>query len=253
MSMLAFQRYQIEFCAHTRAPRCQPKPKGVPAKRIGIYAELLFNNLESTLSSCFPVSRKVLGVRRWQTLVRNFLAHYRCATPLFRQIPEEFLLWLQQGASAELPPYLPQLAHYEWVELALAVSDAVAPEGIHTAGDLLEGVPVLAPALMLLRYDWPVQHISPRRKPTQPLNEPVFLLVFRDVSDEVRFIELNPITARLVELLQLGSRTGYVVLTQISAELAHSEPERIVAFGADILANLREQGAILGTLLVSNS
>lgn len=247
MSEPAFQRYQAQFCAHARDPRHQPKPDGVAAKRIGIYAELLFNNMDGTLSGCFPVCRKVLGVRRWNSLVRAFLVQHRCATPLFREIPQEFLAWLQQQTSAELPPYLPQLAHYEWVELALAVSDAAMPEDIVADGDLLQALPVLAPALMLLRYDWPVQHISPRRRPRQPLAEPVWLLVFRDADDEMRFIELNPVSARLVELLQSADRPGRAALLQIAAELGHPEPERIVAFGADILASLREQGAILGT------
>jgi hypothetical protein len=246
MSQSDFQRYQNEFCAHARNPRLHPRPAGVSAKRIGIYAELLFNNMEGTLSGCFPVCKKVLGVRKWNKLVRVFFAEHRCTTPLFRQIPEEFLQWLQQADPVGLPPFIPQLAHYEWAELAVAVADATMPAAWNADGDLVEGKPVLTPALMLLRYDWPVQRISPRFKPIQPLTEPVSLLVFRDAMDEVRFIELNPVSAHLVELLQEGSRTGREALISIAQALRHPDAEQVVTFGAQILADLKARGAILG-------
>jgi len=248
MSVSSLQRYQIEFCAHARSPKTHPRPAGIAAKRMAVYAQLLFNNMESSLAGCFPVCKKVLGLRRWNALVREFFARHRCATPLFRQIPEEFLQWLQETERRNIPPFLPQLAHYEWVELAVAVSDAHRPVGWEADGNLLAGKPVLSSALMLLRYDWPVQRISPRFKPVQPLADPVWLLVFRDPDDEVRFIELNPVSAHLVELLQAGNFTGREALLEIAKALRHPDPEQVVAFGSTVLSELRQNGAILGTL-----
>ncbi len=248
MSEPLFRRYQAEFCAHVRDPKARPRPRGVAAKRIGIYAELLFNNMESTLARCFPVCKQVLGVRRWRTLVRAFLAGHRCTTPLLRQIPREFLDWLQESPGLDLPPYLPQLAHYEWVELALAVADAEPPR-YASNGDLLDGVPVLAPALLLLRYDWPVQRISPRFKPDIPLMQPVWLLVFRDAGDEICFIELNAVSARLIELLQPASQTGRTALRQVAEEMRHPDAEQVMAFGLALLQDLHVRGAILGTAM----
>lgn len=244
----AFQQYQQAFCTHVRDPKSAARPHGVNARRIAIYAELLFNNMESTLAGCFPVCRKVLGIRRWNRLVREFFAEHRCTTPLFRQIPEEFLLWLEEGCSSGLPPFLPQLAHYEWVELAVAVSDAPLPTGWDSEGDLLETIPVLTPALMLLSYDWPVQRISPRFKPVEPLSEPIWLLVFRDMHDEVRFNELNPVSAALIRQLQAGNLTGREALMNIARMLGHNDPAPIIAFGSEFFGQLRAAGAILGAI-----
>jgi hypothetical protein len=248
MNQRKFQQYQQAFCAYARNPRTEPRPPGVSARRIAIYAELLFNNMESTLSRCFPVCRKVLGVRRWQRLVREFFATHRCATPLFRQIPEEFLHWLDEAAPLDLPPFLPQLAHYEWVELAVAVSDAPQPSGWEAELDLLDNIPVLTPALMLLSYDWPVQKISPRFKPNEPLPEPLWLLVFRDTADEVRFNEINPVSAELIRLLQTGTLTGRAALTEIARTLGHEDAAPITTFGHRLLQELHERGAILGAM-----
>lgn len=254
--MTSFHRYQAEFTGHIRDPKANARPAGTAKRGMDVYAEIVFNNMEETLSACFPVIRKVLGVRRWKPLVRTFLAQHRCATPWFRQIPEEFLRWLETEpeAIADLPPFLASLAHYEWMELAIAVSDAtldittLAPEG-----DLLDGIPVLAPALALLQYPWPVHRISPRFKPVEPPTEPVHLLVFRDADDEVLFNELNPVSARLIGQLQSGNFTGRQALEHIATELLHPDPQAVIRFGADLLHDLRQQGAVWGSVRPSEN
>lgn len=253
----AFQQYQLQFTGHLRNQKLNARPPKVPVRRMRVYNEIVFNNLLSAVSACFPVLISVLGQRAWQKLVRGFFAQHQCHSPLFRQIPEEFLRYLQQlddVSLAKLPPYLKSLAHYEWIELALAVADVdTGTDHIDADGDLLEGQPVLAPALALLSYDYPVQLISPRFKPHEPLAQPVNLLVFRDAADDVRFIELNPVTARLLGILQTENLTGRQALEKIAAEMAHPDPQAIVAFGRTILADLQAQGAILGALAPSQT
>lgn len=248
----AFQQYQIQFTNHIRNPRENPRPPKVVAKRMRIYTEIVFNNLESSVSACFPVTKKVLGVRAWERLVRSFFAHHQCHSPLFRQIPEEFLRYLETLEAGEhtLPPYLKSLAHYEWIELALAVADvSLDMSKIDVNGNLLENRPAFPPALALLSYDFPVQLISPRFKPRKSLVEPVNLLVFRDSEDNVQFIELNAVTARLLGILQTEALTGRQALEKIAAEMAHPDPQTIIQFGHGVLEDLRTQGAILGTFI----
>lgn len=244
-----FQRYQLQFTSHIRNPKSAPRPARVDARRMRVYTEIVFNNLFAAVSACFPVAQQALGKRAWRRLVRGFFADYRASTPLFRQIPEEFLRYLE--TCSDLPPYLRNLTHYEWIELAIASAEAEVDTARLDAGaDLLEGIPVFAAAHALLSYDYPVHRISARFKPKQPLAEPVHFLVFRDSGDDVRFIELNPVTARLLGLLQDGGPGGGLTsrqaLLQIAHELAHPQPEAIVRFGAGILQDLKAQGALLG-------
>jgi hypothetical protein len=239
--MHAFQAFQREFGRHVRDPRRAPRPAGVPARRMAIYNELLFNNLTGFLDACFPVTRQILGEMRWRRLHRAFFREARCHTPYFREIPRTFLDWLPHAAG---PRWLRELAHYEWVELALDVMDAALPSH-DPQGDLMTGVPLLVPALMNLAYDWPVQRIGPDYRPRQP--HPTHLLVYRDADDEVQFIELNPVSARLVDLLLAGQLSGRAACTAIAAELGHADPQPVIAHGAPLLAELRAAGALLGT------
>ncbi len=239
--MYAFQEFQRDFGRHLRDPRAAAVPAGVPARRMAIYSELLFNNLTGFLDACFPVTRSVLGERHWRRLNRTFFREVRCHTPYFREIPREFLEWLPADAG---PVWLKELAHYEWVELALDVMATDTPSH-DLRGDLLAGVPVLAPALMNLAYAWPVQRIGRDYRPRKP--KPVHLLVFRDAADAVQFVELNPVSARLATLLQEGGRSGRAACLAIAAELGHPQAETVVAHGATVLAELRAVGAILGS------
>jgi len=246
-----FQRYQLAFAAHIRDPRTHPRPAGVDARRMKIYTELLYNNIESFLLACFPVMRQVLGARKWAKLVRAFFSTHRSHTPYFRQVPDEFVQFLQNEWAPPVgyPPYLLALAHYEWIELVLSVSNRDVDGAVDAGGDLFEGVPVLNPVLANLRYDWPVHRIAPRRK-VQPAE--THLLVFRDPADQMQFSEINAFTARLLALLEPGTRSGRGALETIAVESRHPDPGLVLQAGGALLADLRGRGAILGVLQPGN-
>ncbi|HSH54293.1 MAG TPA: putative DNA-binding domain-containing protein [Methylotenera sp.] len=239
----SFQRYQQTFSAYIRDPINQPRPKDVPVERIAVYEEIVFNNILEAISACFPVAQKVIGKAGWLKLVRAFLRDHSANSPIFRKIPEEFLSFL--ATQQNLAPYIPSLCHYEWVELAVGSSEAtVDRHSIDAIGDLLEHQPALVPAMQLLNYEFAVHKISARNKPKDKVNTQ--LLVYRDAEDSVKFIELNNVTYRLIELLQQGTTTGRQALTIIASDLAHPQPESVIQFGLEILEDLRHQGIILG-------
>ncbi len=244
-----FQRYQREFTAHIRDPKGASRPKGVPARRMKVYNALLYNNMEGFLLSCFPVCREVLGKRRWDRLVRAFFRDHANHTPYFRQIPDEFLKYLQEEWTPgdDYPAFLPELAHYEWVELELDTSDReVGVSAFDPAGDPLAGRPVLNPVMRVLAYRWPVHQLSPRYKPAEPPEQPTFTLAFRDAEHRVRFTLINSATARLLSLLQENdSLTGLAALGLLEADMA-LPAGALLAHGAQLLDDLRRQGAILG-------
>jgi hypothetical protein len=245
--MSALQSYQRQFTRHIRDPLHACRPKGVNARRMGVYTEIVFNNLAEVVSACFPVCRSILGVRRWNRLLRRFFIEHQCTSPLFRQIPEEFLRWLET-TQEDAPPFLYSLAHYEWIEMALAFSDATCSEHFAepVTGDMLGKRPVLAPALALLSYPFAVHRINKRRQPEHPDDQLTHIVVFRRADDVVKFIVLNPVSARLLALLSAGNLSGEQVLRQIAAEMQHPKPQVVIDGGLEIMEGLRAEGVIIG-------
>jgi hypothetical protein len=249
--MMAFQAVQRQFLAHLRNPGQQPLPTGFAPQGVALYTDLLFNKFNDSLTTCFPVTHAILGEKAWQQLLKSFIARHRCLSPYYRQIPDEFIQYLQaEWVNHTGLPYLPELAHFEWVELILAITDAEPVVQYESSvNDWLAYHPVFAPVLQLLHYAYPVQRINENYQPATPPEQATHILGFRDKDDAVQFIELNPATARLVEILQ-DTDDSYTVreaIQQIAAELQHPEPSALFDFGAATLADLMQQGAILGT------
>lgn len=245
-----FQQYQFEFSAHIRNPAQNKRPQGVEPRRMKIYNELLYNNLEGFLLACFPVLHRILGKRKWAKLVREFFAEHQCHSPFFRQIPDEFVHYLknERVVREEDPVFLQDLAHYEWIELMLSVSiKEIDFSLIDKEGDLMGKRPALNPVLSLQSYTYPVHRIGPKFKPATSPQEKSHFAILRNIQDEVKFIVLNPLSMRLLHLLQTDDLTGEQALQQIATEMPHLAPQLVLAGGLEIMQSLRDAQVILGT------
>ena len=248
-----FIQRQYEFAAHIRDPQHQPAPAGIEDRRLGIYRELFYNNVEGFLSNSFPVLRKLMDDDNWHAMARDFYARHQCHSPLFLEIPREFLNYLQQERTdcADDLPFLSELAHYEWVELALSVADVGDADNgnghtLTASGhDVLDSVPRVSTLAWPFSYHYPVHKISPEFTPETPSEQPTYLLVYRDAEDDVGFIELNPVSARLFALLQEDTGlSGRRALQQIAAELQHPNPQVVIEGGRQILQEWQQRGIV---------
>lgn len=239
--MKDFQQYQKDFTAHIRDPKNNPKPNNVDEERMAVYRDGVYNNIFESASICFPVCQETVGEKDWDATVRRFVATHHASSPIFREIPKELLQFLQNDQ--ETPAYIKQLAHYEWVELAVGALHVETPV-LSEVPDLVNEIPVLTPAHMLLEYDYPVQKISAQFKPEE--TEGTHLLVFRNALFEVNFVELNPMVFVLLNLIKEGL-TGLQALTSLAEQIQHPQPKVIIEFGSGVLKDLLAQQAIVGS------
>lgn len=235
--MKSFQETQLAFAKHLRAPTLYPAPAALDDRRMGIYRELIYNNIESFIANVFPVLRSLLNDGHWHLMVRDFIHRHHCQTPYFLEISEEFLQYLMQGRGLCKgdPAFLLELAHYEWIELALDVSEASIPPASAYPIDLLASKPRVSSLAICLSYQYPVHKISSHYQPSVP--EPVQLVVYRNREDKVCFMVVNTMTLRLLYLLQVNTEANLgSQLHLIASELQHNHPE--VLFGeAQVLIN----------------
>jgi uncharacterized protein len=245
------QQVQFAFTGHLRDPAHAPAPAGIEDRRMQIYRELVFTNMESFVSSNFPVIRSLYADAEWDVLARDFLREHRCHTPLFPQFAREFLRYLearqQQGRGD--PPFLLELAHYEWAELALSLDEADIADVAHDAdGDPVDGIPVLSPLIGVLAYNFPVHHIGPDFRPDEPGEQPTLLLLVRGRDDQVRFHEINALSAMLIEHLRANDgASGRQCLDAVLAQFEPAVTATLHEAGVAMLHELKDREAILGT------
>ena len=251
MASADFKKHQYEFTAHIRDPEKNPKPEGIEDRRMAIYRELLFNNIEGFIASGFPVIRKIYSDENWHKMIRDFFSRHKSHSPYFLEISQEFIDYLQNERipQSEDPAGLIELAHYEWVELALHVSDEnISMDNIDANGDLLTQRPVFSPLAWPLAYQFPVHTMGPENLPDEAPAQPTYLVVYRNRNDDVQFLEINPVSARLIGLLQDNeSYNGADAIEHIIREMNHPNPDIVRQGGLHALQELQQYGIILGT------
>ena len=247
----SFRDKQYAFAAHLRDPHNVAAPDGIEERRLAIYRSLFFNNLRSLLARFFPVLHTIHDDERWRQFIRGFMQHHEAHTPYFLQLPEEFLGYLQnefEPTEADFP-FLVELAHYEYAELALSVSeDEIPRDGVDPDGDLLAGIPVKSPLAWAFAYQFPVHRISPEFLPREAADEPTYLALYRGSDDEVGFLELNAVTAALLDDIEHNETlTGEDLLRQLATRVNYPDTDALVKHGAAALEEMRQLEILAGT------
>ncbi|WP_303746905.1 HvfC family RiPP maturation protein [Stenotrophomonas pigmentata] len=247
----SLREMQMRFAAHLRDPLQQPAPAGIDDARMQVYRELYFNNIQSLLAANFPVITRTVGESRWEQLVRDFCREHLAHTPLFPEIGQEFIAFLDNRSADPQAPWLLELAHYEWIELALKISDEPAPAH-DPDGDLLTGSPVCSPRCRALAYQWPVHQIGLEYQPSEPPLQPTLLLARREAGGSIVFSALSPLLYRLLERLeQLPELSGLEQLRELAIEAGAAADEDFLRNGTVMLQHLRDKGCLLGSLAPS--
>ena len=245
----SFQDKQYAFAAHIRDPRRNPPPAGVEDRRMAIYRELFFNNIRSLLSQTFPVLRKLHTGEKWDSLIRQFMALHESQTPYFLEIPQEFMKFLQDEYELKDDdlPFIVELAHYEWVELALSICEEQNDDEADPDGNLLEGIPVKSRLAWSFVYQYPVHRISENYLPTEPGERPSYLAVCRKSNDDMDFMELNPVTARLLEMIAANEESaGHELLEALAEEIDYPDKAAFVRHGKEAMEQMRDAEIIIG-------
>ena len=260
----SFQDSQIAFAAHIRHPELHEAPADLEDRRLAIYRDLFYNNIEGFLASGFPILRSILGDSLWHPMVRDFIHSHQSHSPYFLQISEEFLGYLKDERQVQAldPAFMLKLAHYEWVELALDVStlkipeeqpevvseetSEATPENHPDKTKVLDNIPLVSPTAWRFLYQFAVHRIGPQFQPQEAGPNPTALIVYRNRDLQVHFMESNPLTLRLLDILDTQQHSGREAIVKLAEEISHPQPESLVDFGSDILVELYKKDIISG-------
>ena len=215
--MKAFQHEQRTFVAALRQISTE-LPQGVSARRMQVYQRLVYNNIDSLLSRALPICQQLLNhTGQWQPLIQQFIQNSKqLHSPYFADLSEALVRSLAHPTAAlkslDLPAFIAELAHYEWLELAAQL----VPQSIEcnpvldisTLSDqqLLHCGITTTASLQIGHYHWPVMQISPATSETilaaGAKTEPYIIAVHCSVDGNTHFTALNSLSAALISQLQ---------------------------------------------------
>jgi hypothetical protein len=165
----------------------------------------------------------------------------------FRDVVFEFTAWaLPRWANdPTVPAYLGDLARHELVHFEVApMPDGDAPPATEELA-LDRGVRFDA-AVRLSRYAHAVHRLDADEAARDvATREPVALLAYRDREHEVRYLELTPLAAAILERLLRGDALGAAVVGGAEA-LGHPLDASVTQSTAALLEDLRARGALAG-------
>ena len=228
--MSDFKALQLQFGQWLRDPEQAPMPAGIEARRMLVYRRLVRNNIDSFLSAGFPVLRKLLRAEKWRCLVDEFVAKHPAKSPYFSDMGREFVDFLAlklsdpAAAAADYPNFTYELAYYERMEVdaQFATLDEsyqqVAAEQAEAVIDSARWW--LNSSVQLAQFQHPVAwlRVSDDGEPLLPetVNSSGYvLLVYRlPTSQNVEFIQLQPLTALAISSLQQQSQAQSLAAMQ---------------------------------------
>ena len=207
------------------------RPKG----RYQVYRELVTERLVQTLQNISPVARAFLTEEEWWKILWDFLKKAKLNSEILREAAWELSQYLKTRPHPlkKKYPYLGELLEYEYLEIAMRF----APED---EGKTERGKLRLNPAHVLATYAWPVHFISEEFKDPKRIPRGQYhLLLWREPDTlEVKFMEVNPLVASLIQKLERKQAKPAELLTALAkANDLKASPE-FISEGRALLADL---------------
>lgn len=211
---------------------CGPSPSG--SARLAFYRRLVRDDHTGVLDKLYPFTRRRVSEADWRRLGDAYLVDHVPDHWEMNRLGAMFPAWLAERlghsgkkleAGERLPPYLAELAEYEWTEFSTYTHPA--PDPTPHAGD---GPFALNPTadVRQLRFDVP-RWVADGMPGEGPERRATLVVVFRDPrTQRCRFIDGTPATLFVVQSVHHG-------LDPREAAREHGlEPETVGALAADL-------------------
>ncbi len=215
-------------------------------ERWQVYRDLVWETVRGAIALAMPRTAARLGPL-FDELVRTFLAHQGAQSPVLREIVDEFLAFWRHRArdDARIPGYLWDLATHESASVRVASGPCAAHVEAHPLA--LDRPVRFATAVELDRYSYRVHELTDSLDDrTEPAAQPLALLVYRGPEHAVRYLELSPLAADVIERL-IGGAPLAIAITQSAAHLGCALDARTLDDLARWLADMAERGVLGGS------
>jgi hypothetical protein len=221
--------------------------------RLSVYRVLVRKRLSEAVELAVPRTRARLG-GLFDEYFARFLVERGPRSHYLRDVTTEFLDFLEPCAAddSRLPPWTLELARHEALDVLVGSLAETGAAGATIELDPDAGLAFSATA-RVVRYRHAVHRLSvdPDDR-SAPERADVALFVYRSPENEVRYLELTPLAAGILDGLLAGG-TLRAALEHATRELGMALDDTVLEGAARVLADLSERGAIVGAKAVSEA
>lgn len=216
--------------------------------RIAVYRSLVRNGMGSVVARMLPRTRARLDAAvpgRFEADLARFADERGARTHYLRDVPREWLDFAVEGWRRDpaVPAYLPDLAEHELLHFVVAA--AVPAHAAPSAEVALDRPMAFTSSMRLARHAWAVHELPADDVSTAaPARRDVRLLAWRDEGHAVRWLELTPLAADVVERLASGEPLGAAVEAACAGHGVSAGA--VLPDIARLLADLGARGVLLG-------
>lgn len=214
-------------------------------KRLLVYRKLVRRGLTAAIRLEIPRTAARLG-SQFEVWVERFIDEESPRSHYLRDVAFELVAWARPrwAADALVPDFLGDLARHELTGFEVgSADDDRGPTGVDLE---LDGTARFQASVRLARYDHAVHRLLADDDARDvPACEPTALLAYRDGGHEVRYLELTPLAAAIIDRLLRGETLRSAV---VGASTGLGEPlgPEVLAGTARLLDDLAARGALLG-------
>jgi hypothetical protein len=220
---------------------------GEDCSRFLIYRKLVRGTLREALVLAIPRAIARLGPT-FDMYFDRFLRERGPESHYLRDVTAEFLDFCDAPFRVDpaVPVYLLDLARHEALRFRIAAAVAAAPPKDAAPLDLSAGVQ-FTEASAIMRYAHAVHELSEDLGATDvPSTVPSCLFVYRSPDDDVRYLELTPLAASILERLHAGRESLRDAITGACAAHKVVLCDDVLAGTARLLSDLADRGALFG-------
>lgn len=220
---------------------------GVNEKRIHHYPRLVFNVINDTLRSAFPLTLDLFSDEEWETTTRRFFASHRCSSYAVWKMPYEFYQYviLEENELNNKFPFLADLLFFEWTEIEIhMMEDKIFPK-VFSKGDFENDVIELNPEHKILQMKYPV-HLKNPNEITDADKGEFYVLIFRQPeTGKVQFVDISFFFFWLIQKF-MHEQTSLTLLLDEAEKTFGVEKSSLLANTVPFLMELHENNFILG-------
>jgi hypothetical protein len=220
---------------------------GLTENRVFNYRRLVYNVVDDTLRTAFPLTHNLLSEEEWDDTVNRFFSDHSCLSPSIWKMPYEFYQYFEQNDSGlkSVYPFLTELLLFEWMEIELyMMEDKIFPE-TQNEGSFENDTIKFNPEFKLMRFNYPVHQKNPKAINEADRGE-YFLLMFRNkISSAIEFINLSIYYAWLIERINTSTDSLTTILTEAAAIFGFDN-QSLLENTLSFLTELKEKTFVIG-------